>query len=50
MERIKKWYKEIAKLMYNVKVDRIGECSAQCAYYTIFSYVLFIRTHTLILY
>ena len=42
MEKIKKWYKEIAKLLYNIKVDRIGECSAQCAYYTILSFIPFI--------
>ena len=42
MERIGKWYKEIAKLLYNVKVDRIGECSAQCAYYTILSFIPFV--------
>ena len=42
MEKIKKWYKEIAKLLYNIKIDRIGECSAQCAYYTILSFIPFI--------
>ena len=44
MEKIKKnkWYKRIEKLMYNIKVDRIGECSAQCAYYTILSFIPFI--------
>ena len=42
MEKIKKWYKEIAKLLYNIKVDRIGECSAECAYYTILSFIPFI--------
>ena len=44
MEKIKKnkWYKRIEKLMYNIRVDRIGECSAQCAYYTILSFIPFI--------
>ena len=44
MEKIKKnkWYKRIEKLMYNKRVDRIGECSAQCAYYTILSFIPFI--------
>lgn len=44
MEKIKKnkWYKRIEKLIYNIRVDRIGECSAQCAYYTILSFIPFI--------
>ena len=44
MEKIKKnkWYKRIEKIMYNIRVDRIGECSAQCAYYTILSFIPFI--------
>lgn len=41
MERMKKWYKEISKLLYNIKMDRIGECSAVCAYYTILSFIPF---------
>lgn len=40
--KIKQWYKRIEKLMYNIRVDRIGECSAQCAYYTILSFIPFI--------
>lgn len=42
MEKVRKWYKEIAKLLYNIKVDRISECSAECAYYTILSFIPFI--------
>ena len=42
MEKVKIWYKKIMKLMYNIKVDRIGECSAQCAYYTILSFIPFV--------
>lgn len=42
IEKTKQWYKKIMKLFYNIRVDRIGEISAQCAYYTILSFIPFI--------
>lgn len=42
MELIKKKYNELEKLFLHIKKDRINECSAQCAYYTILSFIPFL--------
>lgn len=44
MERInfKEKYKTIQKLFANMKKDHVSECSAECSYYTILSFIPFV--------